>query len=352
MAKKAGKTRTSRLQRRTKLRKTRKTHRRTKLQRGGENKTVMAVFKSQATSQEIREVRQFNSGHIHDVYQYLNQILYDIAAPRFALQQKYHRHSHFISQERIYVYNCETKEWVKDETNEPIYFHKLQIPSSDSNEIELSSEYSDTTLTFSADDSYYFYLSSKDPDEHTPVDAFCTKPVAAVAAPAAAAYPLLPHIPNHISKPGIYQRPFINYAISSHGRATSDFFSPRHPVSLGFFTKDGCILSCPNKLQSSACADKERFGIVEQISPGNPTRDYLLSKDKDTQWKSGAVDCDAKRVIFNLEPYSIDSEIRFSHIINQLRDYHIRKYGIETDARVYCLFCRGGGDVVRVECSF
>jgi hypothetical protein len=320
----------------------------------------MAVFKSQHDSTLSTYNLQLNSGHIRDIYQYLNRILYNLAARHLALQKPYHSHSHFTSKEKIYVYDCAKKDWIRnDADHSPLYFQVIQIPSADSNEIQLSDDNLEILHSYSANHSYYFYVSSTDPDNHTPVDTFCARPVAAPAPRYAAPAPrYAAPAPRYATPAPRYAAAasatpsYINYVISAHGQPTMCSFSLPPPILLGYFTKDGKVLSCPNQFQTSVCSDAERNKLVEIISAPNHTRDYLLSKDESKDWKSGVVDCLTKRVIFNLQTYNVASQVPLSHVITQIHNYHISTYGAHITALVNCLFCRGGEETVYLECSW
>ena len=135
----------------------------------------------------------------------------------------------------------------------------------------------------------------------------------------------------------------VRYVISSHGRPRRVQYNPPPNVELAFFTHHGVAMSCPNVLQTAACSGSQDYKIVETITNrSHSTADYLLSKDMDQSWKSGAVDCNTREVIFNLEGYRAGSEVPLSQVIDAISAHHQENYGYSKRARVYCLFCRGG----------
>lgn len=136
--------------------------------------------------------------------------------------------------------------------------------------------------------------------------------------------------------------PFRRYVITSHGRPSKARYSPPKGAELHFFTPDGKILQCPNVLQTQVCAGQRDDRVVEVVSSRDETKDYLLSKDLDASWKSGAVDCSSKpkTVVFNLEVYNKpDSEVPLSYVVEQIMKYHEYYYPGEL-AKIFCLFCR------------
>ena len=136
----------------------------------------------------------------------------------------------------------------------------------------------------------------------------------------------------------------IRYVISSHGRPSKASYSPPQNFRLAFFTNDGRVLNCPNVMQTVACLGTQDYKVKEWVNSSRSTKDYLLSKDTDVTWKSGAVDCATKRVVFSLEEYKAESEVPLSRVMRNIEEYHYSIYG-DVPAIVYCLFCRGGGAV-------
>ena len=131
----------------------------------------------------------------------------------------------------------------------------------------------------------------------------------------------------------------VRYVISAHGFAQEQQKTVPENLQLLFFVYHGQGLACPNFYQTETCQGKTEKNVVELIQNPGRTYNYLLAKEESKSWKSGAVDCQTKKVIFDLETYKSGKKVELDLVLKHIKRYHDTNYPGQV-GKVYCLFCR------------
>lgn len=303
---------------------------------------------------------------------------------------------------KIYLYDCESRSWyMSAETRSIQGFKTFAVNLDDyiNYKMRFISGPENNVYTIQVTKNLYMYISDRPPDATTPVGTFCLAPAppayvppAPATAPVAKA-PVYPYVPPYMypynaqtntmeghfgkilqPKKATYAPPenlnpaggiggpappppeIVRYAISAHGSYVKGVnFEVPAPIAIGFFTKHGKIISCPNKQQTHVCKGTQDDNVAQIIQSRNYCKEYFLTPDRKGRaeggFYSGVVECQTSsgrnEVILDLRTHNRGQGAHLSEVINIIHRHHMAKHG-GIPARVFGLFCRGDSDVVEV----
>ena len=130
----------------------------------------------------------------------------------------------------------------------------------------------------------------------------------------------------------------VKYVLSAHG---SDNKTSQQRLTLNctifFYVKDNEFFESSNYFQTQTCMG-ETLPVESIIKDGYYPSSMLFTRNTDTTWKSGLVDCYSGHIVFNFDKYN--RSLTLEYILDYLNNYHKIKYGLQTPFELHILSCR------------